>query len=481
VAVSVVALLGSVSVLSAQAGAEEVALRATVVSITSIPAQRSCGGPLTFVVTVRNTGRRPWVVPKSPAREPKVIAIGIYGEGGSATVIPVPETILPGETTTFSFTYPAASVGAEFVFTLATEHKGILTEYYEVPFCQHLAVSPAADPDPATAGGTVQLESGASGGSGSDGFDWTIASEPPGGHDQLVNPLTGNPYLIPQLSGTYVVDETVTDSAGDTATGSVTFTVNPAPEVTISLTNNPDDVATPTELQISVSGGTGPDSVSSQLESAPAGSKSQLSDPNTLNPTLLPDLPGDYLIGVTATDANSVTSAPSTITIHVNPPLTASITTGTDPFGARLASASVAGGTGPYTYSWQLTPPPGSSATLTNPTAGPAQTFVPDVPGTYMLEVTITDRFGATATTSTTYRKPFPRSCTAPPGGTCQITAASGTALVTIPGSASVTVTDATTGKVVGILFGPTATFIATVGDNYILTNTSGSPASITT
>jgi hypothetical protein len=76
---------------------------------------------------------------------------------------------------------------------------------------------------------------------------------------------------------------------------------------------------------------------------------------------------------------------------------------------------------------------------------------------------------------------PFPSTCTAPSGGTCQITAASSAGLLTIEGTASVTVTDATTGTVVGIFFGPTHTFTAKVGDNYILSNSSGSPASIST
>jgi hypothetical protein len=483
-AISLVAL-ASATILPTAATAEGEGFQASIVAINVVPQPAQCGQKITVTVFVKNTGHAAWV-PKGEHATPK-ISVVVASRGGIVST-PLPGTTFPGETEAFEVSFPAPNTDGEFDAKVGvTQLPKQLAESdfsYTVECPENLVVAPTANPDQATAGGTVVFNSGANGGTGGDSYDWTVASEPTGATDQLVNPLTGNPYLIPQKAGTYVINEKVTDSAGDTATGSVTFTANPAPEVSISVRDNPDDVGLTTDLPITVTGGTGPDTVSSQISSSPPGNTAQLSNSDSLDPTLDPNTPGAYVITSTATDANGVSSPPVTVTVNVNPNPTATILLDTAAPTVKQpvdVSALPGGGTGAFTMSWQLTTPPGSSAALTS-SKGLLSGFTPDVPGLYVVSLTVTDALGVTSTPATeSIIVPFPSSCTAPSGGTCEITAASGAGLLTIEGTASVTVTDATTGTVVGIFFGPTHTFIANVGDNYILSNSSGSPASVST
>jgi hypothetical protein len=168
--------------------------------------------------------------------------------------------------------------------------------------------------------------------------------------------------------------------------------------------------------------------------SVPDGSTvTTLTDANTMTPSFEPDISGDYVVELVVTDQGALSSPPSQVTIGENPPPTANA--GPDQL---VIVGSVVGLTGSgadpdgdtLTYSWALTDvPTGSTAQPFNPTS-PNTTFIPDQPGVYAAQLTVSDPFGPgtpdsvqiTAITATGY---------------AEIQAqAAGTAILGLPGSA---------------------------------------------
>jgi len=132
------------------------------------------------------------------------------------------------------------------------------------------------------------------------------------------------------------------------------------------------------------------------FNSVPAGSGlTVLTNPTTVNPTFVPDVPGTYDVQLVVNDG-LVDSAPDTvlITTQNSAPVANAGPNQSQPNGATVtldgsASSDVDGD--PLTYSWTLTAQPASStATLSGATtANP--TFVIDISGTYVAELIVND------------------------------------------------------------------------------------------
>ena len=191
--------------------------------------------------------------------------------------------------------------------------------------------------------------------------------------------------------GTYIVNYTVTDWLGRTATASTAVTVNPDVAITaLTASTTNATVGSPVLLAAEVIGGTGPlsyvwgfgDGTNSSAES----------------PTHIWISAGTYLVNVTVTDPLGG-AATATTTVTVNPDditiaaLTASATSVT--VGRPvLFGASVSGGTAPLSYSWSF----GDGTTSTSPLPTHNWTNA----GTYTVNLIVTDSLGARASTSLT-------------------------------------------------------------------------------
>jgi hypothetical protein len=127
----------------------------------------------------------------------------------------------------------------------------------------------------------------------------------------------------------------------------------------------------------------------------PPGSETALSEPTTVNPTFVVDLPGTYVVQLIVNDG-TVNSPPDTVTIstlnsapvaNAGPDQTAFVTDTVTLDG----SASTDADGNPLTYSWSLTTrPTGSGATLSDPTTV-NPTFVVDRFGTYVAQLIVND------------------------------------------------------------------------------------------
>src|SRR6185312_3161790 len=193
-------------------------------------------------------------------------------------------------------------------------------------------------------------------------FPYTYAWTPSGGAGPNASNLSAGCYTL-----------TVTDANGCTATTSAcitepaALTISPIPPQTICIGQTA--TITPT-----VNGGTLPYTYAWQ----PGGSV----NPLVVNPVLT------QTYTLTVTDANGCISAPATVTITVNPPL--SVVMGppafTCPGGTVSISAAAAGGDGSFNYAWN---PGGLSGPSVNVTPGTTTEYT----------VTITDNCGTPAIT----------------------------------------------------------------------------------
>ena len=191
--------------------------------------------------------------------------------------------------------------------------------------------------------------------------------------------------------GTYIVNYTVTDWLGRTATVSTAVTVNP--DVTIAALKASATNATagsPVLLAAEVNGGTGS---LSYVWSFGDGTNSSAESPTHVRTSA-----GTYLVNVTVTDSVGRGATASTvITVSADglaiAALTASatsVTVGT----TVLFGASVSGGTAPLSYSWSFGD--GTTASAGLPTHDWTSA------GTYTVDLIVTDSLGARASKSLT-------------------------------------------------------------------------------
>ena len=150
---------------------------------------------------------------------------------------------------------------------------------------------------------------------------------------------------------------------------------------------------------------------------APAGSRAALNGETLTSPSFTADVPGAYQVAVYGTDSKGRKSAVSTLTVTANTcgsnaPAVANITAtpGNPGIGgvvALTASVSDADNQGPcnfgqsLSYSWALlSAPAGSTATL-NSAGLTSPSFVPQVPGTYVVGLVVKDSAGLSSTLAT--------------------------------------------------------------------------------
>lgn len=200
------------------------------------------------------------------------------------------------------------------------------------------------------------------------------------------SPVQTTPSAISLTAGTYIV--TVTDASGCTQTQTAIVPFS-SPVVSIaSQTNNLCNGATTGSVSVSGSGGTGPYTYSWNTIPVQTGT------------TAMNLSAGTYI--VTLSDLNGCSHTQSVTITEPQAMLVSIQNTDVDCFGAATgaASASCAGGTSPYTYSWNTTPVQ-TGITAINLAAGSYTVIVTDS-NMCSMQQTITIMEPATAVSVTT-------------------------------------------------------------------------------
>ena len=243
------------------------------------------------------------------------------------------------------------------------------------------AVSIASSQNPTDVGNQVTFTAGVSGGTGTDSYVWTI-----NGANQATTLNTLTTSFGSQ--GTYVVNVTVTDANGNTASASFNETVSADPTVSIYAVNSPTDANLKSEFEALVSNGVGPFNYSWTIDTHTLYGKD-------VNYSFSSS--GTYQIGLTIVDSVSQSASASyTETVNPSPSVRINSEYGNivDVNVNDSLSASVTGGVPGYNYTWYV------DGTALNYSSSFGHSF--SSTGTYTVEVQIVDKYGETNSSSLT-------------------------------------------------------------------------------
>jgi PKD domain len=233
-------------------------------------------------------------------------------------------------------------------------------------------------------------------------YAWSFVSKPAGSAVTLSNPAIVNPTFTPDALGNYVIQLVVTDAVGlSSVPATVTVsTLAPAPVADAG----PDQAITVIGTVVHLNGSQSyspsglPITYQWSFVSKPVGSNATLTGPTTAKPSFVADVHGDYSIQLIVTDSLGAASSPATVKVSFNnvAPVANAGPSQSAVVGQTVTlngSKSTDANGDPLTYKWSLTSAPsGSKAAISNPTAQIAS-FVPDLPGTFVVQLIVNDGF----------------------------------------------------------------------------------------
>ena len=233
-------------------------------------------------------------------------------------------------------------------------------------------------------------------------FHWTLTSRPSGSGAVLSSRTIDQPRFTPDLGGEYVVSLVVDDgklNSANTAKVSIKATFGNSIPIAKPGLDQSVIVGAIVTLDGSASSDLNGDALTYTwvLASKPGGSSSTLSSAVFPRPVLTADLPGKYVATLVVNDGKS-SSAPASVTVTASlanaPPVanagpTQNVSLGTSVTLDGTSSTDANGDA--LTYLWSLTSrPTGSKVALSSP-ATQKPTFLPDVAGTYVASLVVSD------------------------------------------------------------------------------------------
>lgn len=327
-----------------------------------------------------------------PDDDPLTYQWSIVTQPGTSTA-----TLQDATTATPSF---AIDVAGNFVIELVVSD-GQAQSAPDTVRVMTLNTAPSADagPDQTVAiNETVTLD-----GAGSTDVDgdaltyrWTLTA-PAGSGATLSDPLAIRPTFVVDVGGTYVAELVVSDGKEESGPDTVLlYTVNSAP---VADAGPDQTVATGALVELDGSASSDVDgdvlSYTWTLTRRPDGSNAQLSNPGIANPGFVADAAGEYVVTLTVNDGTHDSEADS---VRVSTANSAPVADAGADLEVLLHETAMLDGSAsfdvdgdPLTYLWSLLArPSGSAAELTGETlANP--TLVPDVAGTYVVQLIVND------------------------------------------------------------------------------------------
>jgi len=255
-------------------------------------------------------------------------------------------------------------------------------------------------------GGLDPLERGTeitfSAGSSFDGnndplfYQWSLIHSPEGSESLLSESTSVAPSLTPDQFGDYVVQLTLSD--GRLLSDPVThiFTV----ENNRPLANAGDDQTVARLDRVVLDGSRSSDPEGDELSyqwafvSRPDGSGATFTDGSLVSPSFIADRRGNYVVSLVVDDGFEESDVSEVkITVPNLAPL-AVISRANDGFVGDMITLSGAQSSDPdgdaLTYNWALTVPSGSTSALVQPDSV-APMFTPDIGGTYIVSLSVSD------------------------------------------------------------------------------------------
>ena len=228
-------------------------------------------------------------------------------------------------------------------------------------------------------------------------YSWSMTSKPAESLAALESSFAVNPTFVIDKPGNYVIQLIVNDGSVDSVPSTVTISTTNSPPVANA---GADQVVFIGDIvQLNGAGSTDVDGdllgFAWSIVSKPQNSQATISNAFIVNPTFTVDEPGTYIAQLVVTDG-TVNSKPGTVTISTQnrPPVanagvaqTVAVqstvqldgTTSSDPDGDTL------------TFTWSLLSKPTESAAVLSNSQIAKPTFVADMPGSYVAQLTVND------------------------------------------------------------------------------------------
>jgi hypothetical protein len=248
-------------------------------------------------------------------------------------------------------------------------------------------------------GSVVALSGSATAGTPPYMFNWSFSSVPAGSTASITGADTAGPSFTADVDGQYTVLLLVTDDAGETDVDSVFITastsvMNQAPTAEAGP-NQTGNINTTVPLDGSASSDPEGDPLTYFWSlNLPAGSTATLDDPTLVSPSFVPDVLGQYVADLVVNDGNLDSLADSVLIDIINREPTANAGLDqtafvTDVVGLDGSASSDPDGDG-LTFSWSLSTPAGSTASLDDSTSV-TPGFTIDVFGDYTATLVVND------------------------------------------------------------------------------------------
>jgi hypothetical protein len=239
-------------------------------------------------------------------------------------------------------------------------------------------------------------------------YQWTLSSKPANSTASLTNPNSARPTFTPDVAGSYTPTLVVQANGVSSPPDSVSITAvtgNVAPRANAG----PDASAAPGRaIMLDGTASRDPNNTavtySWRIVEQPPGSRPTLTNATSAKPTFTADVAGRYVLALICSDGRLTSTVDQVVIIVATGNLPPVANAGPDQTVTAGQLVTLDGTSSsdpngdPLTYSWCLRGrPQGSSATLSGAnTARP--TFTPDVPGSYVLCLTVTDGQASSAT-----------------------------------------------------------------------------------
>ena len=294
---------------------------------------------------------------------------------------------------------------------------------------------------------TVTLDGTASTDANNDSlsYKWVLQSKPATSSATLAAATSAKPTFKADVAGTYVATLVVSDGKANSELAAVSILASATNLAPVAKPGVNQSVVTGTKVSVDASASSDPngDSITYRwsLLFKPAGSTATLSSATTASATFTADLAGTYLVGLTVNDGKvdspvvvlTVTAAKlnavPVANAGTNQNVTAATLTTLD--GTASTDADLDG----LSYTWSLISKPSSSNATLSSTTSPKPTFTPDVAGTYVASLVVSDGKDRSPTAVVTVIASGSNSAPVANAGTAQ--SVSTAAVVTLNGTGS--------------------------------------------